>query len=311
MARGRPPSRGPPADAANSSNARGLPCASSATRRRTRVGRWTNWRASRPIASACESGATSYSGNPARSKNPPTSGRMAPSSPIRLPRSRRPTNPTAAPLARSSQCKSSMTMSSGPRDAAWRNSASDAFSTARRSGAGPEPRPSATSSASRLERGRRGRSPDSGPTSWCRPAKLTSVSYSTPPPRITSNPAVAAISAAAASNAVLPTPGSPVSRSVVPSAPASSRSDPRAASSRSRPIRRLVQTLTSSTVAVLPHGGSPARSSDRCYAPGSPRSWAGTSINRAEPGHVSAVCAQCVDRVEIDDLRRLMARAGR
>ena len=145
-------------------------------------------------------------------------------------------------------------MSSGPRDAACRNRASDAFSTARRSGAGPEPRPSATSSASRLERGRRRRSPDSGPTSWCRPAKLTSVSYSTPPPRITSNPAVAAISAAAASKAVLPTPGSPVSSSVVPSAPASSRSDPRAASSRSRPIRRLVQTLTSSTVAVLPHG---------------------------------------------------------
>jgi hypothetical protein len=68
--------------------------------------------------------------------------------------------------------------------------------------------------------------------------------------------------------------------------------------------------LTSSTVGVLPHGGSPARSSDRCYAPGSPRSWARTSINRAEPGHVSAVCAQCVDRVEIAAdrarLRRLL-----
>jgi hypothetical protein len=189
---------------------------------------------------------------PGAFEEPPTSGRMAPSSPIRLSRSRRPTNPTAAPLARSSQCKSSMTMSSGPRDAAWRNSASDAFSTARRSGAGPEPRPSATSSATRLDRGRRRRSSDSGPTSWCRPAKLTSVSYSTPPPRITSNPAVAAISAAAASKAVLPTPGSPVSSSVAPSATASSSSDPRTASSRSRPIRLLVQTLTSSTVAVLP-----------------------------------------------------------
>ena len=148
-----------------------------------------------------------------------------------------------------------MTMSSGPRDAAWRNTASAAFNTASRSGAGRSgagPIPSAASIAARLDRGRRHRSSDNGPTSWCRPAKLTSVSYSTPPPRITSKPAFVAISAAATSKAVLPTPGSPASNSVAPSTTASSRSDPRAASSRSRPIRRLVQTLTSPTVVVLP-----------------------------------------------------------
>ena len=144
------PSRRPPADAANSSNASGLPCASSTTPRRTRVGRCTNWRVSNSIASASGSGAMANSGNPARSKNPPTPGRVAPRSPIRLPRNRRPTNATTAPLARSSQCKSSTTMSSGPPDAACRNSASDALNTARRSGAGPEPMPSATSSATRL-----------------------------------------------------------------------------------------------------------------------------------------------------------------
>ena len=58
------------------------------------------------------------SGNPVRSKNPPTPGRIAPRSPIGLPRNRRPTNPTTAPLARSSQCRSSTTMSSGFLDAA-------------------------------------------------------------------------------------------------------------------------------------------------------------------------------------------------
>ncbi len=145
-----PPSRWPPADAANSSNASGLPCASSTTPRRTRVGRCTNWRVSNSIASASGSGAMANSGNPARSKNPPTPGRVAPRSPIRLPRNRRPTNATTAPLARSSQCKSSTTMSSGWPDAACRNSASDALNTARRSGAGPEPMPSATSSTTRL-----------------------------------------------------------------------------------------------------------------------------------------------------------------
>ena len=82
-------------------------------RRRRRVGRWTNRRVSNSIASASGSGATTNSGNPVRSKNPPTPGRIAPSSPIRLPRNRRPTNPTTAPLARSSHCRSSTTMSSG------------------------------------------------------------------------------------------------------------------------------------------------------------------------------------------------------
>jgi hypothetical protein len=66
---------------------------SSTTPRRTRVGTWTNWRVSNSIASASASGATLNSDNPARSKKPPTPGRMAPRSPIRLPRSRRPTEP--------------------------------------------------------------------------------------------------------------------------------------------------------------------------------------------------------------------------
>ena len=180
---------------------------------------------------ASESGAMSSSGNPARSKKPPTPGRIAPSSPIRSPRSRRPTNPTTAPLARSSQCTSSTTMSSGRRDAASRNSASDALITARRSGAGPEPMPSATSSTTRLGRGRRHRSSDNGSTSWWSPAKLTSVSYSTPLPRITRMPCAAAISAAATSSADLPTPGSPVSNSVAPPLTASPRNEPSAASS--------------------------------------------------------------------------------
>jgi hypothetical protein len=41
------------------------------------------------------------------------SRRVAPSSPIRLPPSRRPTNPMTEPVARSSQCMSSTTTSSG------------------------------------------------------------------------------------------------------------------------------------------------------------------------------------------------------
>ena len=42
---------GSPIEAANSSSASGLPCASWATSRRTRVGRWANWCASSSIAS--------------------------------------------------------------------------------------------------------------------------------------------------------------------------------------------------------------------------------------------------------------------
>ena len=127
----------------------GLPCASSTTSRRTRVGRCANWRASRSIASASDSGATSNSVKPARSKNPPDSGsgRTQQSDPAaREPPAHEPDDRTACAIQPVHVVDDDEQRGA---DAASRNSASDALNTARRSGAGPDPMPRATSSATR------------------------------------------------------------------------------------------------------------------------------------------------------------------
>ena len=83
---------------------------------------------------------------------------------------------------------------------------------------------------------------DKGRTSWARPEKSTRVPNSLPAVRRTTMPAASPASSAASRSAVLPTPGSPVNRSVPPSAAALERNEAMSVSSRSRPTRGVARS---------------------------------------------------------------------
>jgi hypothetical protein len=125
------------------------------------------------------------------------------------PASRRAVAPSTWEDAWSSHCSSSITQSSGRSPAVSDSRLSTARPTRNRSGGGPAATPSAIRSASRCGSGSRPACRNSGAQSRCRPLWASSISDSTPAPRATRQPAVAARPARSSSNTVLSTPGSP------------------------------------------------------------------------------------------------------
>ena len=118
-----------------------------------------------------------------RSSSP--GSRAANTSPTGSASSRRATKASVSAEVRSSHCASSTTHSSGRCSAASETRLSTARPTRNRSGASPGLRPKTIRSASRCGPGSRSSRSRSGAHSWCRLAKASSISDSTPTARAT------------------------------------------------------------------------------------------------------------------------------
>ncbi len=208
---------GPLSATGSSRRASGLPWASAIRRLRTRgASAGKCWRSRFSDADSL-SGATSWTGSPPGSKEPSVPSRAVQSRAPPAAR-RRATSPRTRALAGSSHWVSSTTSRVGPCRASCPISSTTASATASGSGAGPPLRPRATASASAgtIDGTIDGRACTAASISCPRTPWLSRVRYSAPVAARTCMPRCAARDAAAASRAVLPTPGSPRSSSGPP-----------------------------------------------------------------------------------------------
>jgi hypothetical protein len=220
----------------NSTNASGLPRISARIRSRTCSSSGT--RRNEPSsarASVSSRPWTRCSGNPVNSS---PGSRAANISATGSASSRRATNASACAEARSSQCASSTTHSSGRSPATSDRRLSTASPTRKRSGGCPACSPNATPSASRCGPGSSSSRSSAGTHSWWRAANASSISDSTPAARAIRNPEADSI--AYSSSAVLPIPGSPRNTRALPI-------PPRAAASSESTAARSVRRSTSIT----------------------------------------------------------------
>ncbi len=177
----------------SSSSASGLPCACDSSRYRARAVSAGYRLSSRGSDETCDSGRSSYTSMPARSKSPSSSVRMVARNPSRVPAVLRAINASTRPLARSSQGTSSTAIRIGVLLAARATSSRAAWDSVIQFDGAPSCSPRAQRSAVRCTSSSSSRSlPSSGNNSWCRPEKLTFASNWAPVARSTRSPAVTA-----------------------------------------------------------------------------------------------------------------------